>query len=57
MREYIAARLVEINDRLAELDALPDPIAHRVQRKRLVAEGVELLAALATFSGEAASLN
>jgi hypothetical protein len=56
LREYVAARLVEINERLADLDARPDAVGCHEVRRRLVAEGVELLAALATFGREEPSL-
>jgi hypothetical protein len=48
MREYVEARLVEIRERLAYIDARQDARAYHDLRKRLVSEGVELMALLAT---------
>ena len=56
--DYMTARLAEIHEALAELDAAPDPLAHEAARRILVSEAARLVSALATFEhGRWPSLN
>lgn len=48
--EYISAKLAEVEEALAELDARPDVVGRDEERQQLVEFQAQLLSTLATWS-------
>jgi hypothetical protein len=51
-REYLTARLVELQEAVAALDAEPEPLRYHDARRRLVEMQVQVVAALASHSSD-----